>query len=139
VHLLSQDDAVARALALGRTATARERTIDITTTGARTGEARRIETWFYRVGERFYLTGLPGRRGWHANLLAQPSFTFHLKHGVSADLPAMARPVTAVAERRAILAEILASQPDDPAGTVDPAELERWVAGSPLVEVTFTG
>ena len=38
-----------QALAVGRSATGRERTIDITTTGARTGEPRRIETWFYRV------------------------------------------------------------------------------------------
>ena len=37
------------------------------------------------------------------------------------------------------MAEILASQPDNPAGVVDGAELERWVAGSPLVEVTLTG
>jgi deazaflavin-dependent oxidoreductase (nitroreductase family) len=133
------DAAVQRALAVGRSATGHERTIDITTTGARTGEPRRIETWFYRVQDRFYLTGLPGRRGWYANLLAHPGFTLHLKHGVSVDLPAWATPITADEERRAIMAEILASQPDNPAGVVDGAELERWVAGSPLVEVTLTG
>ena len=70
-----------------------ERTIDITTTGARTGEPRRIETWFYRVQDRLYLTGLPGRRGWYANLRAQAGFTFHLKHGVTADLQARATPI----------------------------------------------
>jgi F420H(2)-dependent quinone reductase len=132
------DEAARQALAIGRSATARERTIDITTTGARTGEARRIETWFYRVGGTVYLTGLPGTRGWHANLLAHPAFTFHLKHGVSADLPARAAPITDEAERRAIFAEVLASQPDNPAGAVDAGELERWVAGSPLVAVSFS-
>ena len=30
------------------------------------------------------------------------------------------------------MAEILASQPGNPAGVVDGAELQRWVAGSPL-------
>ena len=32
----------------------------------------------------------PKTRDWLANLAAQPQFTFHLKHGVVADLPATA-------------------------------------------------
>jgi hypothetical protein len=128
---------VRQALAVGRSATGYERTIDITTTGARSGRARRIETWFYCIDGRYYLTGLPGRRGWYANLRAEPAFTFHLKHGVTADLPARATPVDDVPERRRIFAEVLASQPDNHAGIADPAEIERWVAGSPLVEVSF--
>jgi deazaflavin-dependent oxidoreductase (nitroreductase family) len=131
------DEAVRRALAIGRSATARDRTIDITTTGARTGQPRRIETWFYCVGDRIYLTGLPGRRDWYANLVAHPRFTFHLKHGVVADLPAAARPIEAEPDRRRIFAEVLASQPDHPNQIADPTELERWVAGSPLIEVDF--
>ena len=126
-----------RALAVGRSATGYERTIDITTTGARSGRARRIETWFYCIDGRYYLTGQPGRRGWYANLLADPAFTFHLKHGPRADLPARATPVTEDSERRRIFAEVLASQPDNRDQIADPAEVERWVAGSPLVEVVF--
>ena len=129
------DEAVRRALAVGRSATGRERTIDITTIGARTGRPRRIETWFYRIDDRLYLTGQPGKRGWYANLLANPAFTFHLKHGVTADLPARATPVIAEPERSRILTEVLASQPEDRAHIADPAEVERWAAGSPLVEV----
>ena len=107
------NDAVRQALAVGRSATGYERTIDITTTGARSGRARRIETWFYCIDGRYYLTG------------------------VTADLPARATPVDDVPERRRIFAEVLASQPDNHAGIADPAEIERWVAGSPLVEVSF--
>ncbi len=43
-------------------ALATDRTIDITTTGRASGLPRRIETWFYRVDDRLYLTGSPGRR-----------------------------------------------------------------------------
>jgi deazaflavin-dependent oxidoreductase (nitroreductase family) len=131
------DEAVRRALALDRSASGRERTIDITTIGARTGHPRRIETWFYRIDDRIYLTGQPGRRGWYANLLANPAFTFHLKGGVSADLKARATPVTIEPERRRLLTEVIASQPDNYDHSADPAEVERWVAASPLVEVAL--
>ena len=122
------NDAVRAALAIDASSPDRDRTIDITTIGARSGLPRRIETWFYRVGGRIYLTGDPGRRGWYANLRANPSFTFHLKTAVAADLAARATPVTAEAERRRIFAEILGDQP---------ARVEAWVRGSPLVEVRF--
>ena len=69
-----------------------ERTIDITTTGRTTGRPHRIEMWFHNLDGRLYLTGTPGARGWHANLLAHPEFTFHLKGTVRADLPARATP-----------------------------------------------
>ena len=91
-----------------RTALDTDRTVDITTVGRRSGTPRRIETWFYRAGGRYYLTGLPGRRSWYANLVAEPEFTFHLKQSAVADLPASARPIDDAAERRTVLAEILA-------------------------------
>ena len=71
----------------------RNRTIDITTTGAKSGRPRRIETWAWVDGDTVYLTGSPGRRDWYANLRANPDFTVHLKHGVQADVPARARPI----------------------------------------------
>jgi hypothetical protein len=37
-----------------------ERTIDITTLGARSGIPRRTEVWFHRVDGRWYLTGMLG-------------------------------------------------------------------------------
>lgn len=77
-----------------RQALASDRTIDITTTGRTSGLPRRIETWVYRVDDRFFLTGSPGRRDWYANLLANPDFTFHLKQSVATDLPAQAAPIT---------------------------------------------
>ena len=113
-----------------RRALARDRLIDITTTGRTSGRPRRIETWFYRSGGGVYLTGSPGRRDWYANLRADPAFTFHLKESAVADLAARAAPITDPAERRAILAPILAELGQGGA-------LEAWVAGSPLMVVSF--
>lgn len=117
------DESIAEALA-------QDRVIDITTIGRKTDQPRRIEIWFHRWNGRYYITGLPGRRSWYANLLANPHFTFHLKESIQADLPAQARPVTAEAERREILSGITRRL-----GRSN--DLEAWVARSPLVEIEF--
>lgn len=103
-------------------------TIDITTIGRKTGQPRRIEIWFHNLSGRLYITGTPGSRDWLANLQTNPSFTFHLKESVQADLPARAVPVVDEDERRQVLSEILQKL-----GRND--DVERWVAESPLVEV----
>jgi deazaflavin-dependent oxidoreductase (nitroreductase family) len=111
-------------------ALARGGTIDITTTGRKSGQSRRIEIWFHTLDDRVYITGLPGRRDWYANLLDHPAFIFHLKDGVQADLAAEATPITDAAQRRAILERILPKL--GRAG-----EIETWITNSPLVAVTF--
>jgi len=108
-----------------------DRTIDITTVGRRSGEPRRIEIWRYRYDGRTFLSGSPGARNWYANLLANPEFTYHLKGSAHADLPALARPITDETERREVVEGILE---DLGRGTAD---LEDWVARSPLAEVEF--
>lgn len=113
-----------------RQALRQDRTIDITTIGRRSGLPRRIETWFYRVGDDIYLTGSPGRRDWYANLLANSEFTFHLKRSVVTDLPAHATPIIDPAARREIFAAILRD-------LGQPERLDAWLAGSPLVVVSF--
>lgn len=107
-----------------------DRTIDITTTGRKSGQPRRLEIWFHNLEGRFFITGLPGRRGWYANLLANPEFTFHLKESVRADLAGTARPVTDPIERRSVFEALLARLERTSA-------IDRWVADSPLVEVTL--
>jgi deazaflavin-dependent oxidoreductase (nitroreductase family) len=122
-----------------RRALAHDRTVDITTIGRRSGVPRRIEIWFYRAAGRCYLSGSPGKRDWYANLEANPAFTFHLKRSVVADLAATARLVTDKAERRRVFTEIVGdlNQPGNPAGLSRQVDLEAWMAGSPLVEITF--
>ena len=106
----------------------RNRTIDITTTGRKTGQPRRKEIWFHNLDGRLFITGTPGRRDWYANMLANSDFTFHLKQSVPADLPARARPVLDQASRRDIIARI-----NQRLGRS--RDLDAWAAGSPLVEV----
>lgn len=113
-----------------RQALARDRTIDITTTGRTSGQPRRIEIWFHNLDGAIYITGLPGRRDWYANLLANPAFLFHLKGDIVADLPAWATPVLETESRRAIFSRILATL-----GRAE--ELSKWLEESPLVAVTF--
>ena len=108
-------------------ALARDRTIDITTTGAKSGRPQRIEIWTWVADGTVYLTGSPGRRDWYANLKANPQFTIHLKRGVLADLPARARPIEDPAERRPIFERLR------------PEQVDAWTAGAPLVEVEFSG
>ncbi len=104
--------------------------IDITTTGRRSGRPHRIEIGFQNIDGTIYISGLPGRRDWYANLLAEPQFTFHLKGGVTADLAATARAITDPDERRTVLTAFTTNW-----GYQD--RLESWVEDSPLVEVTF--
>ena len=106
--------------------------IDITTTGRRSGEPRRIEIVYHAIGGRIYISGQPRadrKRSWLANLGANPRFTFHLKGGVTADLPATARVITDETERRAILAYV--------ARAWNRTDLDTMVAHSPLIEVAF--
>ncbi|MFJ6121596.1 nitroreductase/quinone reductase family protein [Streptomyces sp. NPDC092129] len=135
---MTVDDAVARALAIGPDSSAAERTIDITTLGARSGIARRIEIWFHRVDGCWYLTGMPGPRNWYANLQANPRFVVHLKHGVTADLPATAAPVDEPTRRRVITAVLdLQNRPEIAARVSRRQNFDEWFAYSPLVEIVF--
>jgi deazaflavin-dependent oxidoreductase (nitroreductase family) len=118
------NDAIRRALA-------HDLTIDLTTTGRRTGEARTVEIWFLNIDGRLFITGTPGKRDWYANLLADPRLVFHLKGSVQASLPGSARPVLDEPTRRSVLtaasAEWYRGQ----------ADIEALVATAPMVEITL--
>jgi deazaflavin-dependent oxidoreductase (nitroreductase family) len=122
--VIATNDAVADALRHGGV-------MDITTTGRKTGLPRRIELVFHNVDGRIVISGRPGfPRGWIANLRAKPEFTFHLKRGIQADLPAHGRVVTDLTEREALLAQVARAWRID---------LALMVRSAPLVEVTFPG
>ena len=119
------DDQTRRELSRGHT-------IDITTTGRRTGEPRRIEIVFHNFDGRLYISGTPRadrQRAWLLNLEADPHFTFHLTGSHAADLPATARVITDEAERRVVLAGVARAWRRD--------DLDDMVRYSPLIEVTL--
>jgi len=134
-------DDIRQALAVDRSATLEQRTVDITTIGRRSGEARRIEIVFYRFEDSIYLSGIPGPRprSWLLNVTAEPRFIFHLKHGVVADLPAVAIVITDPAERRRVLADFVEdfNRRHGPDSEWPEAVVEEWVARSPLAKVSF--
>ena len=117
-----------------REALAKDLTIDLTTTGRRTGEPRRIEIWMLKIGERIVITGTPGPRDWFANLVADPACIIHLKERVRADLPATATPITDPDLRTEVFEHIEATwyrrQGED---------LETLVAEAPMVEILIDG
>jgi hypothetical protein len=132
---------IRQALAKGGSNNILERTIDITTTGRRSGVPRRIEICFYRFEESTYLSGIPHvrPRDWLLNLQHNSHFTFHLKNGVVADLPAVATVITDELERRRVMADFVENF-NLRNGTDSPwphAELDEWVALSPLAKVVF--
>ncbi|WP_375401691.1 nitroreductase/quinone reductase family protein [uncultured Amnibacterium sp.] len=134
------DERFQRALAITPSSSASARTVDITTIGAKTGRERRIEIWFYRVHDEIYLTTPPASRSWYANLLRHPQFTFHLKNSVRADLPATAEPVLDREGRQRVFEAIISNldHPRHSAYISQPVPpIEEWIAGSPLIHVTF--
>lgn len=107
-------------------------TIDITTTGRRSGEPRRIEIVFHRIDGRIWISGIPSprRRAWIANLADDPRLTVHLKGPRAiADLPATARIVDDPTERRHILEGV--------ARAWRRTDVDQMVAMSPLIEVSI--
>src|SRR3981081_1202419 len=85
---------------------------------------------------RWYLTGVPGPRSWYANVRANPRLIVHLKHGVTADLPATEVPGAEATRRRVITAVLdLQNLPEIAARVSQRQHLDDWLAGSPLVEI----
>ncbi len=106
---------------------------DITTTGRKSGQPRRIEIVFHSLDGDRYITGSPGRkRDWLANLGTNPEFTLHLKGGVQADVLATAQVLTDPDDREAALRRILLESWDNPPEKVDHI-IGRWVATAPLI------
>jgi deazaflavin-dependent oxidoreductase (nitroreductase family) len=109
----------------------RGHTIDITTTGRRSGKPRRLEIVFHNIGGRIYISGTPypRKRRWLLNLETDPHLTFHLKSKVKADLAATARVIDDDAERREVLPHVARAWKRD--------DLDAMVRYSPLIEVSF--
>jgi deazaflavin-dependent oxidoreductase (nitroreductase family) len=108
------------------------RPIDITTTGRRTGKARRIEIAIHNIDGRLYISGMPSprKRSWIHNLEADPRMTVHVKDpAFRRDLPATARVIADEAERREVMPFIAANWRR--------TDVDRMVEYSPLIEVTL--
>ncbi len=106
---------------------------DITTTGRKTGQARRIEIYFHHFDGNYYLTGQPrGPRDWNANILAHPEFILHLKKGVAADVRVAGEPEADPDERERIIRRAQVENWDYDSAKVE-SGIRKWVDTSPFV------
>jgi deazaflavin-dependent oxidoreductase (nitroreductase family) len=81
-------------------AAAREREVDLTTLGRKTGRPTRVTLWIRSDAQRIYIRSGGGMgRDWPQNLLARGRGILHL---AGWDIPVRARHVTDMAEARAV-------------------------------------
>ncbi len=114
-----------------RTALHDSQVIDLTTTGRRTGQRRRIEIFLHHDDDQLFITGLPRAdrtRDWIHNIGADPRVVVHLKQAVVADVPATARIITDPDERLPLIASAARRW-----GRTDVANMLRH---SPLIVLT---
>ncbi len=60
---------------------ARTRTVDLVTTGRRSGRPQKVEIWWFYFDDDFVITGTPGRRDWYANILTDPRVVIATRYG----------------------------------------------------------
>jgi deazaflavin-dependent oxidoreductase (nitroreductase family) len=107
---------------------ARHLTIDFTTIGRHSGQARRIEIWWFRVDGHFYITGTGGRRDWLANLRANPAGIVHIG---DLDIPVIAQEVSDPTERRRVLSD------GQLAWYSSQEELDQLISTAPMIKLRF--
>jgi hypothetical protein len=108
--------------------------VDITTTGRKSGDARRIEIRLHALDGKLYITGRPGRlRSWYANMVAKSAFTLHLKQDLKRDVQCNAVPITEDGARRKAFELMLLQE-----ASMAHVDVAEWAKVAPLVEVVPT-
>lgn len=105
---------------------ARTRTVDLVTVGRKSGQPQRVEIWWFRFEDRFIITGTPGPRDWHANVLANPRVVIETRHG---NFPATASTVSDRRFRRRFFSDSAARWYSTQ------TQLEALVETAPMVEL----
>ena len=108
--------------------------IDLTTTGAKSGLPRRVEIVLHSFDGHLYISGMPNsarKRGWIANIEANPAISIHLRAPLQVELAATARVISDPAERRPVL--------DKVARVWHRTDLSVMVEHSPLIEISIPG
>tara|TARA_B100000686_G_C16694637_1_gene919735 strand:- start:281 stop:661 length:381 start_codon:yes stop_codon:yes gene_type:complete len=113
----------------------KDRLIDITTIGRRSGKSYRKEVLLRQLDGQPYLSHTAGPRDWAANLLANPSFTYHLKESINLDLPARATEITDTDQKRIIIKSLLEKEVSEPLVEDALGQIDARVTGSHLFHV----
>ena len=104
-------------------------TIDLTTIGRRSGRPSRIEIWWFRVEDRFIISGTPGNRDWMANVRANPKIVIHAADG---DFPGTATIVDDRAFRRRFFTH------SDVNWYRTQSDLDLLVETAPMIEISLS-
>lgn len=109
--------------------------IDLTTTGRRTGQPRRIEIFVHNLDGRLVISGIPrpdSTRAWLRNAADNPAVILHYKRAEPPfDVEGTARVVTDPVERRALLEGVARNWGRD--------DLDVMIEHSPLMVVSVPG
>ena len=117
----------------------KKRTIDIITTGAKTGLPRRIEIWFTKLNGRIIICGTPKTKGlegqytprdWLVNPRGHSDFTFYLNESIKIDLPATAVEIVDPEDHRFLMSAPETNWYHDQVDSID-----KLLYYSPFVEV----
>lgn len=120
-----------------------DRTIDIVTIGAKSGQPRTTEIWFTNIDGQIIICGTPAaaggsgkraRRDWLANMIANPDFLFCLKESLQVELTARAHVVNDRDERWRLM-----SAPETQWYRDQVDSVEQLVDDGPIVRIEFTG
>lgn len=117
-----------------RAALGHSQLVDLTTTGRRTGRARRIEIFLHSDDGRLFITGMPRAdrtRDWIRNVDADPRVVIHLKQSLVADVPAAARVIRDPDERRPLI--------EAAARRWRRTDVDEMLRHSPLIVLTVEG
>lgn len=113
----------------------KDRLIDITTVGRKSGKLYRKEVLLRQLDGQPYLSHTADPRDWAANLLANPNFTYHLKESINLDLPARAAEVTDIDQKRLIINSLLEKEVNEPLVEDALRQIDARVTGSHLFHV----
>ena len=113
----------------------KDRLIDITTIGRKSGKSYRKEVLLRQLDGQPYLSHTPGSRDWVANLLANSNFTYHLKESINLDLPARAAEITDIDQKRLIIKSLLEKEVNEPLVKNALGQIDARVTGSHLFHV----
>ena len=108
--------------------------IDLTTTGRRTGQPRKIEIFLHEKDGVLFISGMPRAdrtRDWIHNISADPHVIVHLKQSVTTDISGTARVLTDPAERRPLIQAA--------AERWRRTDVEEMLKYSPLIVLSLTG
>ena len=108
---------------------ARQRTVNLTTVGRKSGKPSTVEIWWFEFEDRLVVTGTPGPRDWLANIRSNPKVVIDHRSG---ELAGSATEIEDAEFRRRFF------KSNEPRWYRGQAQLDALVADAPMVELHLT-